>query len=215
MAISRVLDIISDPETIWLCKSGEDHIVIPFQIEPAEFLSDAEVDLTSDVNHRLINALANSKRAFNCQIDSLLIAFGLFNLAKRKRYHTPQKYQLLGSAGVVTPRILLKLNKMRNLMEHEYIKPNQEQVEDFIDIVLLFLASTNQYIYKFPNSMQLGYDLDSSDFLNIDYDFRASSFSIRIIYGDKSPTEDCKILLDEDNNLYLELLKAWIKFSIK
>ena len=34
-------------------------------------------------------------------------------------------------------------------MEHQYIKPDASQVEDFIDIVSLFIASTDHYISNF------------------------------------------------------------------
>ena len=35
-------------------------------------------------------------------------------------------------------------------MEHEFFIPDEEQVNDFIDIVALFIASTDKYIYDFP-----------------------------------------------------------------
>lgn len=56
---------------------------------------------------------------------------------------------------------------MRNLVEHEFIVPNKDQVIDFIDIVALFNASTERYLYNFPGDSQIENDFIEDMFLDI------------------------------------------------
>ena len=48
--------------------------------------------------------------------------------------------------GIASPRILNKVNKSRNLLEHEYRKPKKDQVEDAIDAVTLFTKYTEKFL---------------------------------------------------------------------
>ncbi len=48
--------------------------------------------------------------------------------------------------GILASRMLNNINLIRNLMEHDFIGPEEEQVSNFIDIVALFLASTDIYM---------------------------------------------------------------------
>jgi hypothetical protein len=53
---------------------------------------------------------------------------------------------MLQDLGVIAPRILSKLNQHRNELEHEYTCPDPETVEDFVDVVALFLEATRHRI---------------------------------------------------------------------
>ena len=44
---------------------------------------------------------------------------------------------LLTEIGVVAPRIVTKVVRARNYLEHEYRKPEKEQVEDAVDVTTL------------------------------------------------------------------------------
>lgn len=70
-------------ETRWSSKSNE-RVATQFEVTPTEYLAFAENDLESKDLRGLINALSNTKRALDCQIDSLLYTFGLYGYAKRK-----------------------------------------------------------------------------------------------------------------------------------
>jgi uncharacterized protein YutE (UPF0331/DUF86 family) len=126
---------------------GTGNIETPFTIKPGEFLEYAESDLKIDDNHHLVNCLSNIKRAIECQIDSLLIGFGLFEKAKIKNWKFPTKIEKLNEIGIVSPRILSKINKLRNLLEHEYSIPEREKVEEALDVAILFIRYTDQFLY--------------------------------------------------------------------
>jgi hypothetical protein len=115
-----------------------------FDILPNQFLKFAELDLMAEYEHHLVNSLSNTKRAIDSQLDSLLIGFGLCEKSKRWRF--PKKIEFLNSVGIISPRILNKINKKRNLLEHEYKNPNKEEVEDALDVAELFVNYTNKYL---------------------------------------------------------------------
>ena len=143
--IQKVIDFLKQDETERTGKSY-DIIDTKFETSPSDYISFAETDIESGLEHRYINALSNAKRALDCQADRILKCIGYFKLSKKKFWGFPKKIELINRLDILAPRILKKINKIRNLMEHDYIKPKEEQVEDFIDVVALFIASTDKYV---------------------------------------------------------------------
>ena len=93
----------------------------------------------------------------------------------------PKKIEIIKELGILAPRVLLKLNKTRNLMEHHFAKPTNEQVEDFVDIVGLFIASTDKYIYNFPDDLQIeSYSPEQDFWLTIQNDYKNEKIIISI-----------------------------------
>lgn len=124
-----------------------------FDISPEEFLDYAEKDLSSNYPHSKVNALSNIKRAIDCQIDTLLFAFGLYETSRRKNWNFPEKINVLKESGIILPRILEKINKKRNLLEHEYKSPEVEEVEDALDVAMLFIVYTQKFTHGFINEI--------------------------------------------------------------
>jgi len=122
-----------------------ENIEVGFDNSPDEFLKYAEYDLIAEYDHHLVNSLSNTKRSIDSQLDSLLIAFGLSK--RSKNWHFPDKINYLNSIGIISPRILNKINKKRNLLEHEYKNPTKEEAEDALDVAQLFVAYTNKYLF--------------------------------------------------------------------
>lgn len=118
---------------------GFDRLNYSTPVLPAAYLKYAQTDLESDVVHRYINALSNAKRAIDCQLDNIFEGFGL-----KKRKHFPQKLELVGELGLLAPRIVQKVIRVRNLLEHEYYAPKSEEVEDAVDVATLFLEATSR-----------------------------------------------------------------------
>jgi hypothetical protein len=142
MDLSEVISIIENPG-VWF-QAERDTISLPWDVKSSEYLRFAETDVQSNDRRGAVNALANAKRALECQIDSLIIAFEMANIASRWRF--PAKVEALGKIGLVAPRILAKVNRHRNEMEHKYICPPLEVVRDFVDVVALFIESTKFHI---------------------------------------------------------------------
>ncbi|MGB9938596.1 hypothetical protein [Methanosarcina sp.] len=117
-----------------------------FGITPDEFLRLAKSDLTASYDNHLLNSLTNTKRAIDSQLDSLLIGLGLFKKSKKERWRFPKKIEFLNDMGIISPKILNKINKKRNLLEHEYKNPIEEEVEDALDVAELFVEYTDKYL---------------------------------------------------------------------
>jgi len=145
LSLESIKEFLSHWDDLILGSWGGTDVETPFQIKPREFLRFAEHDLNDDYEHHLINALSNIKRAIDCQVDSLLIGFGLHDTTK-KRIDFPTKIALLNSLGIISPKILEKINRERNLLEHEYIKPDKDSVEDALDVATLFFAYTDRFL---------------------------------------------------------------------
>ncbi|WMI68205.1 hypothetical protein [Mangrovimonas sp. YM274] len=152
--IKKILEELKADNTKFLI-SGSTSLKTEFDISPQEFIKFAEIDLSSEYEHNIVNALSNAKRALDCQLDSLLLCFGYYTLSQKKFWSFPKKIDLINELGIIAPRVLKKINKQRNLLEHQFIKPNQESVEDFLDITLLFIASTDRFTLKFTHLIHL------------------------------------------------------------
>ncbi|WDD97442.1 hypothetical protein [Thalassomonas actiniarum] len=134
-----------------------DKISYPVETTPRRYLEfaieDLEIGHSLKTSRILVNALSNAKRSLHLQVETIAKAFGF--TSNKKGF--PNFHQYLGfcqKCGIVTPRILKKLNTVRNAVEHEYYIPSESETEDFIDVVELFLAATDKFIYQFPTMME-------------------------------------------------------------
>jgi len=108
---------------------------------PRDFLDFAVEDSAAlDKERNLVNCLANCKRAIDAQVDRLIGRLGFFPLAKRQGWNIPRKLDFISDSGLVAPRILRKVNTLRNRMEHDHAVPSRQQVEDALDVATLFVS---------------------------------------------------------------------------
>ena len=154
-------------------------------------ISDFDQTTNDESGKSLINALSNAKRALHLQVETLANAFGFENGVSNKRY--PNFHDYLGyceKCGVVTPRILKKLNRVRNAVEHEYYIPSKSETEDFIDVVELFLFATERFIYQFPTFLELlpGSQDESIKGCPNGVELAIGSGELRLTEGDKTLT---------------------------
>ena len=172
----------------------------PFDLKAEDFLSFAEEDVKGDNDKDIINALSNAKRAIENRMDLLLYAFGCPNL--EEQWGFPKKVEMLNDLGIIAPRILRKINTIRNLLEHQYKLPNKGEAEDAIDVAVLFLKSTKNFIYNFVNDF-ICYDKENHVFLEfIDH----SEIKIRIV----SSGEDTFSITYKDMTF-----RDWLRFLIE
>lgn len=154
MDINTLIAYLKDKDTErnhWSCS----YVDTSFDINPEDYISYAEADLRSADEHRFINALGNTKRALDCQADRLLKLLGFYADARKKRWGFPQKLEKIAEFDIVAPKILEKINKSRNRMEHGYVPADPEKSDDFVSIVLLFIHATNNYACRTID--QVGY----------------------------------------------------------
>nr|WP_294994541.1 hypothetical protein [uncultured Sediminibacterium sp.] len=117
-----------------------------FEVSPQQYHSYAQKDMESAMDHKLINALGNAKRAIHCQVDLILESFGFYQNERNRFWPFPTKLSKITAIGVSAPAILLRLNNARNIMEHDYSNPSEEQVMDCIDTAQIFIGSTIPYL---------------------------------------------------------------------
>lgn len=142
----------------WVSSSSE---VLEFDgvISPELYLKFAKRDFREDDGLRsLANAVSNAKRSLHLQSELLSDALGIKSIMPRGQISFPKRIGFLRDCGVVGGTILNKLNTIRNTVEHDYIVPDAVVVQDFIDIVELFVAASERLVRSFPSMADVQYE---------------------------------------------------------
>ncbi len=122
------------------------------EVWPSTYLSFAQRDLEdAKTNRNFVNCVANAKRAIHYQVDALSKAFSFELSQYSKANNFPSKYEFLKKCGVIAPRLMNRLNRLRNSIEHDYYIPSIEEAEEYVEIAELYLAATNQISINFPH----------------------------------------------------------------
>lgn len=95
-----------------------------------------------------MNALSNAKKALHLRLEDVCLGFGCGSLKSVKSF--PKLIAYARNCGVVAPRVLERLDSRRNMVEHEFDVPKKEDVENFVDVVQLFLAATDRWEFRMP-----------------------------------------------------------------
>lgn len=161
---------------------------IPHKLKAEDFLSFAEDDMKGDSDKDIVNTLGNLKRAIENRMDCLLFAFKYYEQAKNLNF--PDKVQKLNKLGIVAPRILAKINRIRNLLEHQYQIPKRRDIEEAYDIAILFLAYTNRFITNFATDGDFYIDGEESKRYMIHFEWEENSVRIKLgkVEYDLKPT---------------------------
>lgn len=210
MNLQEIIELLNNPNNF--PSSEQSSIKNPFDFSGIKYLHFAEADLESNLKHKYVNALSNAKRALDCQLELLLIAFGFYRISKKEGWNIPKKLNTLKSIAVVTPRILNKINKLRNKVEHDFLKPNSEQVEDFVDVTSLFIESTKRYIISLPTLLEGRHQIDGKLSINIELLYKEGRISIK----QRTPTKQIEIIeIKSIDSAYIEFLKVYLKAGYK
>jgi hypothetical protein len=137
------------------CESGGsyEYFVQPKGPLPSSYLEFAREDISDNkLTRSWVNAVGNAKRALHLQVERICLVFG-FDALHKKSSSFPSKLEYLQKCGVISPAILTKLNRIRNKVEHDYYFPSQEEAEDYIDIVELFILATKNLLDRFPSNI--------------------------------------------------------------
>jgi hypothetical protein len=130
-----------------------------FNITAEDFLQQAEDDFESKGNAARLNALSNAKRAIHAQIDEVLIALGY----KVKGISFDMRARVFAELGFVAPRLLKRVNRVRNLLEHEYKLSTLEEVEEAIDLAGLFVSATKRHSELWEHEFTIGNEDEALD----------------------------------------------------
>jgi len=155
------------------------------RLEPRDFVNFAVEDSTAlDKSGNRVNCLSNCMRGIDSQVDQLIKQLGYSSLARKERWDIPTKFGFIGQAGIVTPRILNRINQLRNRVEHEFAAPSRQQVEDALDVTMLFLSYAE--LVQIPS---LNWCL--ADKSTVRYDYEQMVFS----FFDKNPDHSDDVTL--------------------
>lgn len=138
---------------------GGSFTLLELEISPIESLEQAESDFVSSESSMYLNCIPNAKRAIVGQMDQILYSFG-FNPF---RWNVRKKMEKLNELGVLTPTILRKVSKVRNLLEHNYSKPSKNEVELALDIASLFVLSNIALFNFFESTLIFRNDENASE----------------------------------------------------
>ena len=129
-----------------------------FEISPFEFLSFAKSDFRDGGKKGNINALTNSKRAIDCQIDRIFKSFG-YEFDRFPEYlntfsnyfcedvrsnDLPIKLRIINAFGMAPAGLVSDARTLRNKMEHYYNSPDEEDVQKSLEIAELFITATEK-----------------------------------------------------------------------
>ncbi|PCM43770.1 hypothetical protein [Marinobacter sp. ANT_B65] len=153
MTFRSFLELFSiDFDQLAMGQDGGSFVLTEMEIAPLDFLMQAESDLSTGGASALLNSVTNAKRAITCQADQLLLSFGY----PAYSWNIPRKLEKLQELGLLTPAILRKVSKVRNLLEHEYIKPTQCEVKESLDIATLFVMANVALFHPFGDGLEGG-----------------------------------------------------------
>lgn len=103
------------------CGGGGDLPDLPvFDLYAVDYLDFAQEELEKNTSASLINCVSHLKRAMDCQLDTFLFVYNLYNFTKKKNLKFEKKIDFLNNLGVFNSRVLVRLNTIRNRMEHKY-----------------------------------------------------------------------------------------------
>lgn len=153
----------------------------PFQIGPKDFFKMANEDLRTRGRHALVNAIGNIKRCIECQIDLLLYVYGFGDVSTKQNWNFIRRLDTLKGLKIVAPRILERINRRRNMLEHQYRLPNRAEVEDSLDVAALFLAYTDLFLDKVLNPMCLVLMPSFDEIVEFTINRRKGTLTIKIL----------------------------------
>ena len=206
--------------------NGYQSIIEPFDLTPKKYLEFAEVDLAQKEKtaRPALNALSNIKRAADCQVDTLLMCWGLFDHAKKERFRFYDKIELIKRIGILAPGLLTRINTYRNSAEHDYKAPDIEKIKDYHDMVSIFVEYSNKYLKYDINGSEIlcDADIDTGDWLNIGFDRDAGEFNVEYVHDvtedasgkRSSKTTELKYTVESNTEDYVELLNIWYSLTV-
>ena len=185
----------------------EGFVCYPWEVTPREYLQFASADLAEGQQRSRINAIGNAKRAIHSHVDFLLHNCGRC----LRQANFPTKLQTLQKLGVVAPSLLNKYNRLRNLMEHEYVCPTQEQASEVVDVATLFIEATRSYTRPLPSSMLLR-TRDGKQVCKIECNWDER---LLVIMADPVPADSCGacvIMADTKLDLWTQWVSKIMQF---
>ncbi len=160
LELFKTADIKSWPTVTAICDGGSYVEPYSFDCSPEVYIKFAKKDLAEATLRGLVNSVSNSKRAIHCSVDLVFKTFSL-NIDKADEQKYPDKkgfslkLEILKDIGFVAPKILSKYNKIRNKVEHDYVKVTKSDAEDALDVAEIFCEMLNVRLANIIDTFEL------------------------------------------------------------
>ncbi len=194
----------------------------PFELSARDFLRFAKSDFKSNDKKGNINALTNSKRAIDCQIDLALTLFGIqydkisnssnkiIELTGLMYVDLSHKLKLIQALDFAPSGLISKTRTLRNKLEHYYQIPNKEEVKEAIELAELFVLSIESHIKMIANSFNITDKAKYNDNIYINncvrVDFNNEVKEINLgFYKEREKIAD--VSLNENDEIFYVLIK--------
>lgn len=147
-----------------------------FDINPYDFLEFAKSDYRNKDKKGMVDALSNSKRSIDCQVDWIIsyLGYDYLNFSER-RYPEIRtlinefeenvdaykdlslKLRFIQSLELTSVFLISKIRTLRNKLEHQYMLPSNDEVREAIEVAEIFINATQNIILnKFSNDCYFG-----------------------------------------------------------
>lgn len=175
-----------------------------------EYLQYAIDDLQDGSSSRhLVNAISNAKKALHIRMEELGEGFGMGS----NNTQFPHMLKYLKNCGFVAPRVLDRINKYRNKVEHQYFTPELEDVETYIDVIQLFIESTRKWMERCVAEIDIARGvLDESggyELSRIKFEWNKGEINLQYRALKENERKDKKIKRGESN--YFTLISMALK----
>nr|WP_299244986.1 hypothetical protein [uncultured Halomonas sp.] len=171
----------------------------------SDFLQYAIEDLEDGCTSRnLINAISNTKKALHIRMNELSEGFGI----GKSNACFPEVFVCLKNCGFVAPKVLDRINKLRNKVEHQYITPALEDVEIYIDVVQLFIASTRKWMENCVVNIKIekGVLDDSGEFYLSEIEFEWTKGEIELHFRSLKGNDRKVEIINKSDTRYFKII---------
>ncbi|EGQ9579626.1 hypothetical protein D0810_18505 [Vibrio cholerae] len=196
-----------------------------FPIMPVDYLKYAQNDMSDSNERGLINALSNSKRSIDCQIEVVLRSLNIDPefitqsaldfckrvLPERERNIKPLSLRLFCALGLAPSFLISEVRNLRNKVEHEFQIPNEHDVTRALEIAELLINNVKaKELYTCSidiSDLKRKGDAEDGYITGVYFeeDYKTSSFQLT---GWRDKTERIKYLFDTNEIQYYFLLRA-------
>ena len=179
-----------------------------YEVTADKYLEYSISDLKDGHSSRhLINAISNAKKALHIRMEEIAIGFGYQDGSNK----FPRMCNYVRQCGFVAPRVLDRINAHRNKVEHDYVVPSLEDVEVYIDIVTLFLASTRKWMERCVDEVKINHGvLDETGKFELEsISYNWGKGEIKLSYKGSNESED--VVIDQKHPDYFRLIEMTLR----
>ena len=141
-----------------------------------------EQHLSNNSNRNLINCVLHLKRAIECQLDTFLHAYALYDLFEKRNLGLNKKLDFMKEIGALSSRTLSRFNTLRNKLEHQYEVPKIADIELYFDLASSAVSIIESAILYALDSELIfvteEYDHPDHEVFHVVYDFKGPEIKI-------------------------------------